>query len=328
MTQGFIWIRDDWQDYATRSQHALDAFRWDAARERGIIRPMINDPDYCRLFAELGGPVFFTPENGPFGRFPFYTEMGMSSAGDYCERLPFDAINRVQWGGGMERDYQLRLWPWLAMFAVRYRDITSAYDSRHDLTPTETDELLSQVALDAHRISANLNRITIAAYMDRPYSAHHWRKRLTLGAARRNLAPDEYYFSLDKLRESMASLSRRATDARAELDGLDFSLPKHSSNAGLTELTVACSYLWAGVTGRAPSAARTVSKHRDGEESDFVRFVQSIATLTTNNPPTINQVASALSVDWSKFDDVAFANLPPPSVEGQFSSNDIGIRVA
>lgn len=307
MTTGVLFRRSDWEKLAENYRHYFEVQRWDAERYGGTVDAIYEEPHFRRLCLDLGGPAFFALDGMPFGRFPYHGTMGMGmEMREFCTRVPFNLTERVEWSCQVEEDDRLRLWPWIAQFAVRYADKIGNYDPCADLTPSETDELLGQIALNAQRLSENLRRLHKANYMDRPYSPYHWRKSFTLAAVTNKLSKliGWPYTALEKEAAKLAELSSVATSLRGEIADWDFTLPKGSQNAGVVELTVACAYLWAGVTERAPSAARTHSKYREGPESDFVRFVQSIAGLLTNDLPTINQVHAALAIDWSDFTDV------------------------
>jgi hypothetical protein len=252
--------------------------------------------EYDRLCEDLGGPANI----GVAG----ISEKDLAS---YCATYPSQRVLPVLTQYQPDETSARKHWPWAAFAIGQYDYETKEREQYSDEpTPEEVSELLSKIKKSARDLNSGLCRLQDLSYRLADPTAPDRRghfgwldafvSRAAAGLLLDDVSDEQLLLLVDA--EKMAFLKRlvdvevASKRASERLDRALLERERGQSNAALSNFVFRCSAVWRSLTGRKPSANK-VSRH-DGEDPDFVVFLQQLARIVHTHEPTRNQVAQCL----------------------------------
>jgi hypothetical protein len=202
-----------------------------------------------------------------------------------------------------------RYWAWAAFAIEQYKyEREERRQYVNELSPKGIIELLAQIRESARDLAEGLCQLQEHSYRlndpsappRRPHIA--WLDDLISQAAAGliagevsndivvSLAVDSNKF---RLLERLRGIEVAAGNAQRRADRGLLERERGQSEPALLNFVFRCGKIWKGLTGRAPSANKVHSKHRD-PDPDFVVFVQELALIVETHEPTRDQILVCL----------------------------------
>jgi hypothetical protein len=279
----------------------IDRNRGKAVHAVGWRIPTIKS-EYQRLCDELGGPA----DIGVPIKWP------RATLAAYCREYDSTSVLPVLLKFQADKSSARRHWPWVA-FAISHYVFEQKEQNKHtdEPSPKKVEALLSQIAQAARELNSGLCRLEALSHRlgdpTAPLRRAHigWLNALVSQAAA-GFPTDDVNESGDHLllidAEKGALLNRLsevetgAELARSRVDGALLGRERGQSAPGLSTFVFRCCAIWRSLTGRKPSANKVTRRSGEGEDPDFVIFLQALAKIGQAPVPSRHQVASSLRV--------------------------------
>jgi hypothetical protein len=258
--------------------------------------------EYELLCDELGGPADI---KAPI-------KWARAALAPYCSEYSSSTILPILLKFQADKPSARRHWPWAA-FAISHYVWEQQERSKYtgEPSPKDVEALLSQIEQGARKLGSGLLRLEELS--DRlgdpatPLRRAHigWLNALISQAAAGFLADDvnesgEHLLPVDSEKRAflnrLADVETGAKIARSRVDRALLGRERSQSAPGLSTFVFRCGAIWESLTGRKPSANKVFRRSSEGEDPDFVVFLQELAKVGKAPVPSRNQVASSLRV--------------------------------
>jgi hypothetical protein len=260
-------------------------------------------PDFDLLVDEEGGPAAV---------FPGVQNDSLAMA---CRKVPFDRAESAFGGFDVDRSTARRYWPSVAWAVWLFeRERRSASRAKElEIKPSQVRARLNRIAKCAAQLFDDLEaiedqRVTFPRPGESEINEHAealW--RLLVEGTSVNLGPDGIHSDADdrpspqqllmhyqSLKHYLAKLGIAAQIAGGKLDEDRLRKTRGSVDPALPFLLRRLAVIWKSMTGAEPAVFKSESKN--GADSSFVRFVQSVAAMTEGKIPTYSQIETAFRI--------------------------------
>jgi hypothetical protein len=259
--------------------------------------------EYEILCDELGGPADIgVPIKSP-----------RAALAPYCREYSSNGVLPVLLKFKKDTSSARRHWPWAAFAISHY-----VFEQKERRTytdepgPKEVEALLSQIAQAAGKLSSGLHRLEdLSNRLGDPATplrrAHiGWLHALVSQAAAGFLADDvnesgQHLLTVDSEKRAFLNrLTEVETGAEIAMSRVDRALLGRdrgpTAAPGLSTFVFRCGVIWGSFTGRKPSANKVFRRSAEGEDPDFVAFLQDLAKVGKAPVPSRKQVDSSLRI--------------------------------
>jgi hypothetical protein len=246
------------------------------------------------LYSDLGGPA---PLHGGIDREAFEIS---------CKEFTWSevelALRRFNECGNAAR----RHWPWVALALMQYR-LERHQLQRHGtkLNPGEVVELLNDIRRSAKELANGLARLQECSYSVADPTAPGRQPHLAYldefisQAAAGDLASEvnqdpqhmaRVFFGKQSLMQRLIDIEVAAGEARRRADAGLLKRKRGQADQSLHNFVWRSAKIWGSMTGRKASPHT-----RDGNEPDFVKFVQILLSLVGAPKPSRKQIEISLN---------------------------------
>jgi len=246
-----------------------------------------------RLYSELGGPA---PLRDDIDRKVFDF-----CCNEFCWSKVEPEMRRFQ----ADRDIGRRHWPWVAVALSQYRlERNELQKPGATLTPAEVVELLDDIHRSAKKLVNRLRQLQEyshsladpAAPLRQPHLAYldEFISQAAAGylASEVNQDPQHMarvFFGKQSLMQRLIDIEIAACEAMKRADVGLLKRKRGQADPSLHNFVWQSAKIWGSMTGRKASPHT-----RDGNESDFVKFVQTLVGLVGAPKPSRKQIEISL----------------------------------
>jgi hypothetical protein len=258
-----------------------------------------------RLYSELGGPA------------PLRDDIDRKVFDCCCNEFFWSKVEPVMRRFQADRDIGRRHWPWVALALSKYRlERNELQKPGAKLTPAKIVELLDDIHRSAKKLVNRLAQLQEysnsladpAAPSRQPHLAYldEFISQAVAGHIAGEINQDvqhmlHVFFAKQSFMNRLINIEVAAGEAMNRMDSNLLKRGKGQRDPGLHNLVWRCAEIWESMTRRKASAYKVHTV--DGDDPDFVKFIQGLVGLVGASKPSTKQI------------EISLKNAPPIATE-------------